>query len=402
MQRTRILSRVARNVSRPRRGATLVMVTLMLVGLLGVGAIAADIGRFYAVATELQTAADAAALAGALQLQKTPGPGAETYVDSAVMNFVTTTNHADGVQPLITTNDIRVGYYIPPSRPSKTPLDFDLNGRHANAVSVVVSALPKGFFAQLLGQTGVLPLSDTAVAWAANLSEQHVRPWALPYTGLYGAVTGNVGVPDPAPDLKAGDLVQYFQSHSQPDQRRFILLPPQGGPSSIADGEWTGFNFSGLPGQANFTSGISSPWPNNLDVETMVGHTDPASISLYANWTTNAIPLSAGGICFHRATDAGCYPDPVSSVPGKMIQAAWSDSPVGTTVKFRFVGDFLLTCYYVLPTDVCGATKQNAPQSGFPEGTIVGMLTAIKSRAFEAGDVLNDTPSNVQRIVLVR
>jgi len=41
-----------------------VLVAMMLTVLMGVAAIAADIGRFYVVAAELQTGADASALMG--------------------------------------------------------------------------------------------------------------------------------------------------------------------------------------------------------------------------------------------------------------------------------------------------------------------------------------------------
>ena len=58
-----------RSKQRSRRGSTLVMVALMLGAFMGIAAIAADIGRFYVVAGELQTAADAAALKGATVLQ---------------------------------------------------------------------------------------------------------------------------------------------------------------------------------------------------------------------------------------------------------------------------------------------------------------------------------------------
>ncbi len=47
------------------RGATAVIVTLLLVPLLGFAAIAVDVGALYAERARLQTAADAAALAGA-------------------------------------------------------------------------------------------------------------------------------------------------------------------------------------------------------------------------------------------------------------------------------------------------------------------------------------------------
>ncbi|HEV7990650.1 MAG TPA: pilus assembly protein TadG-related protein [Gemmatimonadaceae bacterium] len=387
-----------RALSQRRRGATLVMVTLMLVGLLGVGAIAADIGRFYAVVTELQTSADAAALAGALQLQKNSSSNAGFDVDSAVINFVQSTNLANGQAPIIDTNDVRIGFYTPPSRPSKSPLDFDLSGRHANAVSVVVSARPTGFFAQLLGRTGALSLSDTAVAWVANLGPACVRPWAFPYSTLYGAVTGIVGVLSPAPDLRAGDLVQYMRSHAAAAQRTFIIQPPQTTLTGAANGTWDGFNLTGASGRPNFVDALQGCRPpTSLDVETVRGYTDPADALNYPTWTTADIQR----ICQQRPSDADCYPiNSTSSVAGVPVQIAWSDASTGTAVKFRFAGEFLLTCYFTSSTDSCGAI--GPPQSGYPEGTIVGVLTAIKSRDLVAGDVLNDTPSNVQRIVLIR
>ncbi|MBM3270294.1 MAG: hypothetical protein FJZ01_21890 [Candidatus Sericytochromatia bacterium] len=56
-------------MARPQRGATLVLVTLMALGLTAVAGLAADAGAMYYKRTQLQAAADAAALAGARGLQ---------------------------------------------------------------------------------------------------------------------------------------------------------------------------------------------------------------------------------------------------------------------------------------------------------------------------------------------
>src|SRR5436190_12994589 len=74
---------------RGRRGSTLVLVALMLTALMGVAAIAADIGRFYVVTGELQTSADAAALKGAQALQLMTANYASS-VDDTVMLFAST------------------------------------------------------------------------------------------------------------------------------------------------------------------------------------------------------------------------------------------------------------------------------------------------------------------------
>jgi len=76
-----------------RRGSTLVLFALMLGALMGVAAIAADIGRFYVVTGELQTSADAAALKGASVLQKLTSNYASS-VDDSVGLWARTTNRS--------------------------------------------------------------------------------------------------------------------------------------------------------------------------------------------------------------------------------------------------------------------------------------------------------------------
>ena len=64
----------------------------MLVAFASIGAIAADIGRYYVVAGELQTAADAAALKGAAVLQVTPGNTPKAAIDPEVIAWVNSKN----------------------------------------------------------------------------------------------------------------------------------------------------------------------------------------------------------------------------------------------------------------------------------------------------------------------
>jgi len=63
-----MISRSARNSQ--RRGATLVLVALMTVIMVGMVAFAVEIGRMYLVRAQLQTAVDAGALAAAIHLQQ--------------------------------------------------------------------------------------------------------------------------------------------------------------------------------------------------------------------------------------------------------------------------------------------------------------------------------------------
>src|SRR5687768_14851775 len=97
---------------RSRRGSTLVMVALMLGTFMAIAAIAADIGRFYVVAGELQTGADAAALKGASVLQFATA-NFESTVDAAVTAWASNTNRADGQQLNLSADSIDVGFWNP-------------------------------------------------------------------------------------------------------------------------------------------------------------------------------------------------------------------------------------------------------------------------------------------------
>ncbi len=62
-----------RSVIRDGRGAVAVYVAIVVPVLFGVGALTLDVGRLIALHTELQAAADAAAIAGAKELNRFPG-----------------------------------------------------------------------------------------------------------------------------------------------------------------------------------------------------------------------------------------------------------------------------------------------------------------------------------------
>ncbi|HEX9768398.1 MAG TPA: pilus assembly protein TadG-related protein, partial [Kiloniellales bacterium] len=70
---TRSVGTSLRDWGRDRHGGVAVTVAVMTAVLVGVLAIAIDLGRAYNLSTELDNAADAYALAGATQLDQSPG-----------------------------------------------------------------------------------------------------------------------------------------------------------------------------------------------------------------------------------------------------------------------------------------------------------------------------------------
>ncbi len=72
-----------RHLARDEGGAVAVMFALMLTALLGMMALAVDLGKAWNLDTELQHAADACAVAGATQLDGTDGARARA-IDACI------------------------------------------------------------------------------------------------------------------------------------------------------------------------------------------------------------------------------------------------------------------------------------------------------------------------------
>ncbi len=62
-----------KSLARDKKGTVTVFVAAVIPMILGIGALSMDLGRLMTLNTELQSAADAAALAGARELNRFPG-----------------------------------------------------------------------------------------------------------------------------------------------------------------------------------------------------------------------------------------------------------------------------------------------------------------------------------------
>jgi hypothetical protein len=388
-----------------RRGSTLVMVALMLVAFMGVGAIAADIGRFYVVTGELQTASDAAALVGGMAIPPTSGELPKPVVDTAVMNFVAATNRANSSPLGVTTDSIFMAYYTPPSPSGGTParLDYGLRGRRPNAVTVATAIAPKGMFSQIIGQTVGLKLSRRATAWLANLNSGCVRGMLLPYPALWKSVSNSSTNPSPAPVLDPVDFAAYMKQSV--GARTFVLLGPNENTTGMVqpqlgavDGNWRGVGFNGNTGKAPYVASVSGCVQSGLSTASASDVID----SGIEDWTDEGL----AAVCnFKSSSDVGCYSTSSSSTEGVSVVALWADAAGGGGAfgpLFRFIGRFTVTCYFRTgaPTESCGAP--GAPSSGFPKGTIVGYVNSLGSTTLKPNDVLDNTLSNVQRVILIK
>jgi hypothetical protein len=410
----RLLSSIRK---RNRRGSVLVLVALMLTALMGVAAIGADIGRFYVVAAELQTGADAAALMGASVLQLTPSNHESTVYDS-VTAWAAHTNRADGASLTLSRDDVSVGYWMPGSNGAAGAFVPAPAGVSPNAVRVVASGNPRGIFAQLIGRTTGIAISRQAIGWIGKISLNCTRPWALQYRPLVQQVNGNA---DTTQDLDMSKFLAY-QQQSEASRTMVIHSEITTGSPPADDGVWNAYN---LPTNSNggANSGQTTYQDQILNCNNIALNADAGNGNLQPSngvgdcgagtvvcWTMDAISgqstgnRQGSGICgTFAAGDATCW-DKAGTTAGVVVDIAYANK-VGNgsgAIDFKYVGESKLLCFFRSTTDVCNAIPSGRPKTGYTPGTMVVVAQGLKSRTLNPTDIISNSPTNVQRFFLVR
>ena len=165
---------------RNRRGVFVVLFGILFAVLMGAAAMAIDFSRIWAMRNELQTSADASALAGAVQLSTTNNSLAQ--VDSATRWFAAA-NRAMGAP--VNVDLLHLGQW----NDALAPNGFTDGATPYNAVKVTVSHSTSGLIMSAFGITAP-NVHATAIAWAdAPIATTNcIRPWAIPYEVLMGRV----------------------------------------------------------------------------------------------------------------------------------------------------------------------------------------------------------------------
>jgi hypothetical protein len=430
----------------------MVLVAVALVPLLGLGALAIDVSLWQVGATQLQTAADAAALAGARAAQLYPTNAAAMSVQYA--QDLATRNRAFGNAVTLPATAVEPVRYVPPVAPATvgTIASASWTGTGAglaNAVRVTVGAQSGSIFA---GVTSAVPptVQRSAVAWIANINNGCIKPFALPYSVLYNRSAALAGLPlstaASPPDLVQRQLTAI--ASSLPAARAIILRGPTvdstkalGAPITVApspvtyrgnDGQFSGYSFTGNAGGPGYRNSIPScqnvsttvddgtTLPGNNDIECysivgLMGNSGNCS----GNWPVGAVPAS-GATCDLRPAsgllwDAGCYTGSgASAALGRTIRVAWGDN-IGAgsnAVNYRVVGEFVLLCAFRgaafddkgVPngnTETCNTGQVPAP-ANYPRGTLVGIIQGLSTPELNPGTQLGNEIGDQQRLILVR
>jgi Flp pilus assembly protein TadG len=166
---------------RDRKGATLIFVALAMIVLLGMAALAVDVGYLFVVRGELQNAADSGALAGAQALYNNNGTAINTGANQIATDYVAN-NYSE--QATVQVQSVDRGHWsfathhFTIDNDTVTPVDLwnvstadlDANVKFINAVQVIttrktVAGQPEQpFFARIFGATGRV-ITATAVAY---------------------------------------------------------------------------------------------------------------------------------------------------------------------------------------------------------------------------------------------
>jgi Flp pilus assembly protein TadG len=159
---------------RDRRGAIVVMTGIIIVALMIIAAITVDASRIFAAKNELQTAADAAALAGAIQLLDDSSTASDTARAYALRNRV----ELDSVDSV----EVQPGVWRPHEQ---ADLRFVPFGEPWDAVRVTTRHPLPLSLARVFGDSTVT-VSATAIAWAAGpvMEARCLKPLAVPYARL--------------------------------------------------------------------------------------------------------------------------------------------------------------------------------------------------------------------------
>ncbi len=180
------------------RGATMIMAATLIVVFLGAAAIAIDVGQLYYAKSQLQTAADSAAVAAAHLLPT------EAAVDAKAVEYANANDLGHG--PTTSGSDVDTGHWDTASR------TFTAGGSPTNAVRVVTNRTTAygnpvdNVFADVLGiDTSDVTATAIAISRKSVLDFEGIAPGAQPASissgnGISGdPVPGVVGITTKSP-----------------------------------------------------------------------------------------------------------------------------------------------------------------------------------------------------------
>lgn len=379
-----------------RKGAIMVLAAFAVATLVIMLAFVIDASRLYVQKNELQTASDAAALAGGIQLSHSTQHVSDSAVATGNRNVVLTRN------AVFVIDSVRCGVWDGVPVNGVTPNAWHAGSPHAlpcvasdNAVQVGGSDPTAYFFSATLNATAGR-VGAAAAAWVAPTVNRTtcIKPLAVDYQLLLQALDPFRGGVARNP-LRVLDGIDYTTLHNNASQLIFCLKDGSAGHVTCPNTANTpgSFNIVGLqPGDrggntygTELASDCSEAYTvgtgDNIDVQTgnIVGKTKQGVKTFCGNNTPCVMKFA---LYDDPATNPGAtYPTDKPATDG----SACSGQTTGTNVCYKIV--------------TIGAAVIDYPQlTGTPNGVITGHFTI----ATDPGGSLGSTPGLLQRVILVK
>jgi Flp pilus assembly protein TadG len=191
-----------------RKGATLVLVAILMTALIGFTGIGIDASRLYLMRAQLQTTADAAAIAAIVEVNvKRPTNATAVAISYAPKNLV------ERQTPSITAGGVEPGKWNYATN-TFTPL-ASWTDPSLGAVRVTATYPGAYTFARVFGVT-TKTVSARAVGAVGYVSTSScLRPWAVSYQTMLNALYPPAGTKNPTYNLTPQD-VQTLTANSSP------------------------------------------------------------------------------------------------------------------------------------------------------------------------------------------
>lgn len=206
-------------MGRCRQGATLVIVAILTVVLFAFTAFAIDLGQAYLSRAQLQTTADAAALAAVVEIrERTPDLAPTRALQNAAHNLVQT-ELAD-----VELADVIPGQWRDDTEPKFVP-KANWTDANVNAAQVTTRYTMPYSFARVLGFDEI-PLTTRAIAAVGYVQGVScVKPWAISYQAMLNTLYDAYGepVPDITYDLTDEDILTLSTGEPSPPPITLLL-----------------------------------------------------------------------------------------------------------------------------------------------------------------------------------
>jgi Flp pilus assembly protein TadG len=410
-----------------RRGATLVLVALLIVLLGCMAALGVDFARAYAGANELQTGADASALAGAKQLQRNEQLTGAGLTEA---NVVAATNNAFGTGITLASGDVEVGFYNPDAG------TFAPGGGVTNAVRTAAQRQTTMRLGGLFNISSLTP-RRRGTAWIGNQSTRDcIKPWGIDLSYVNSRLGGGFSITSQAGINELRNRVSTAQGRRDVS----VVVSPNANPGSNAVVAPNGFSAltgnsssrreyqnaiigQNCEGTADYTVGTSDeamqPGNGSGDVpRTTVEAVEQTLNGQQGNLCGPNGNSACPKTCAEQATpggtngprDATCY-DPVTGVAGVDVTVAAVTVTAVNRVTLNVLMGFKLMCMFRgrnspprsgNPNESCPYMPTGvAVNSSYLGGTLVGYpqpTTAVLG----PGNGLGNTIGTAQRIILVQ